>query len=194
MNLIEIRRYLVRILKPLCVYLGRLHYSPKDRLIRASMVDAMCEVIQAGDVIVAFSRGELTSYFIEGEFKHAAMYIGAGQIIQAIGTGVSTENFEDFCASKDRIAILRPKFCDESYCKIAAMNATSQLGKPYDYYFEIGDGAFYCAELVEWAYRFATNGASPFTKKDVLGVDTVLPSDFYLAKSKFAIVIERPLP
>jgi uncharacterized protein YycO len=190
----KLRRYLIRIIKPISVFVGKIKYPPHERLIRASMIDIMAGTINAGDVIVTFSRGELTNKFIEGSFKHAAMYVGAGKIIQAIGRGVSVESFEDFCASKDRMAILRPKFCDASDCKIAAMNATSQLGKPYDYYFEIGDGSFYCAELIEWAYRHATLGASPFTKKYVLGCETILPSDFYLAKSKFELVIERPLP
>lgn len=192
--LTEIRRYLVRILKPLCVYFGKLHYPPHERLIRSRMITSMSEVIRAGDVIVTYSRGEFTNRFIDGKFKHAAIYVGAGCVIQAVGAGVSSERFEDFCASKDKIAVLRPKFCDESTCKIAAMNATSQIGKPYDYYFELGDGAFYCAELIQWAYRHATYGGSTFVKKDVLGVETVLPSDFYMAKSKFALVIECPLP
>jgi uncharacterized protein YycO len=187
------RRYLIRVLKPLCVYLGRLHYPPHSRLIRSTMIKEMLDVVMAGDVVITYSRGEMTNRFIKGEFKHAAIYAGAGKVIQAVGKGVTADEFEDFCASKDRIAIVRPKFCDDSTCKIAALNAISQLGKPYDYYFEIGDGAFYCAELIEWAYRQATSGASPFTKKDAMGVETVLPSDFYLAKSKFALVIERPL-
>lgn len=189
-----IRRYLVRFLKPISVYVGRLHYPPHERLVRASMIKDMLDLVRAGDVIVAYSRGELTNKFIDGEFKHAAMYVGHGSVVQAIGKGVSVESFEDFCASKDRIAILTPTFCDAATCRIATMNALSQIGKPYDYYFEIGDGAFYCAELIEWAYRHATYGGSPFSRKDVLGCDTVLPTDFYLAKSKFTLVIERPKP
>jgi uncharacterized protein YycO len=156
------------------------------------MIDQMASVIKMGDVIVTFSRGELTNYFIDGEYKHAAIYVGNGNIIQAIGKGVEIESFEDFCASKDRLAILRPLFCDSATSKIAAMAAVSQIGHPYDYYFEIGDDSFYCAELIEWAYNFATRGLSTFVRKDVLGVSTVLPSDFYNAKSKFQLVIERP--
>jgi uncharacterized protein YycO len=188
-----LRRYIVRLLKPISVYVGRLHYPPHERLVRASHVKFMLDAVMAGDVILAYSRGELTNRFIDGEFKHAAMYIGAGKVIEAVGRGVSVTDFEDFCASKDRIAILTPKFCDSTVCKLAAMNATSQVGKPYDYYFEIGDGAFYCAELITWAYDQAMSGASPFTKKDVLGCETVFPSDFYNAKSKFQLVIEKPV-
>jgi uncharacterized protein YycO len=183
------RGFIIRLLKPISVWAGKAHYAPHERLIRAGMIEDMLTVMKSGDVIVTYSRGELTNYFIEGPYKHAAIYIGAGVIIQAIGKGVSIENFEDFCASKDRIAILRPTFCDEGTRELAAWNVMSQVGKPYDYYFEIGDGAFYCAELIEWAYRNATKGASPFTKRD-----TVLPSDFYQAKSKFTLVIECPLP
>lgn len=187
-----LRHYVVRLLKPLSVYSGRLCYPPHERLIRASTIKEMMAVVREGDVILAYSRGEFTNYFIKGDFKHAAMYVGKGEIIQAIGKGVTLIDFEDFCASKDRIAILRPNFCDDGTCRIAAMNAKSQLGKPFDYYFEIGSEAYYCAELIAWSYRYATLGSSPFIKKDVSGCETVLPSDFYLAKSKFTLVIERP--
>ena len=190
--LLRLRHYVIRILRPFSVYSGRMCYPPHERMIRASMIKEMSLLVTDGDVVVAYSRGELTNHFIEGQFKHAAMYIGEGKIIEAIGKGVTTQDFEDFCASKDRIAILRPNFCGDGTCKIAAMNAKSQLGKPFDYYFEIGSQAFYCAELIAWSYRYATLGGSPFIKKDVMGCDTVLPSDFYYAKSKFSLVIERP--
>jgi len=188
----KIRWFIVRLIKPISEIIGKLHYAPHDRLLRASMIKDMLDLIRSGDVIVAYSRGELTNPFIDGDFKHAAMYVGEGNIIQAIGKGVELEGFEDFCASKDRIAILRPLFCDTSTAKIAAKAAKSQIDKPYDYYFEIGEQSFYCAELIEWAYKFATHGASTFVRKDILGVNTVLPSDFYNAKSKFQLVIERP--
>jgi len=188
----NLRGFIIRLLKPVSILLGKLRYSPIQRNIRASMIDQIKDVIEIGDVIVTYSQGELTNYFIDGPYKHAAIYIGDDNIIQAVGKGVELESFEDFCASKDRIAILRPLFCDSETRKIAAMAAVSQIGHSYDYYFEIGNDSFYCAELIEWAYNFATGGRSTFVKRDVLGTNTVLPSDFYNAKSKFKLVIERP--
>ena len=188
----KFRRFLIRTLKPLSVFIGRLHYAPKHRAVKASHVYDMGNVLRPGDVLITFSLGELTNYFIEGDFKHAALYVGNNKVVEAIGKGVSVTDFEDFCSGKDRIAIMRPLFCTAETCKIAAMNAASQIGKPYDYYFEMGEKAFYCAELITWAYFNATIGTSPFTKRTVMGAETVLPVDFYLAKSKFELVIERP--
>lgn len=186
------RRYLIRTIKPISVFIGRLHYAPKHRAIKASDVFDMADALRAGDVLITFSLGELTNYFIEGDFKHAALYIGNSRVVEAIGKGVSVTDFEEFCSGKDRIAVLRPLFCTEETCKLAAINAVAQIGKPYDYYFEMGEKSFYCAELITWAYFNATIGKSPFTKRTVMGAETVLPYDFYLAKSKFELVIERP--
>jgi uncharacterized protein YycO len=191
-NISYFRRLLIRTLKPMSIFIGKLHYAPKHRAVKARDVFDMADVLRAGDVLITFSLGELTNYFIEGDFKHAALYIGNSRVVEAIGKGVSVTDFEEFCAGKDRIAVLRPLFCDESTSRIAALNAISQIGKPYDYYFEMGEQSFYCAELITWAYFNATNGLSPFVKREVMGVETVLPNDFYMAKSKFEIVMERP--
>ncbi len=188
----KLRRFLIRALKPVSVFIGRIYYAPKHRAIKARDVFDLAGTLRAGDILVSFSLGELTNYFIEGDFKHAAMYIGSDRVVEAIGKGVSINSLDDFCSGKDRIAVLRPLFCDETTCRVAAMNAVSQLGKPYDYYFEMSEQSFYCAELITWAYFNATIGTSPFVKRQVMGVDTVLPNDFYLAKSKFELVIERP--
>ena len=155
-------------------------------------INSMLGVLRAGDVLVSFSFGELTNLFIEGKYKHAAMYVGNGKVVEAVGQGVHALDFEEFCASKDKIAILRSVFCTQETCKIAAMNVVSQIGKPYDYYFELSEKSFYCAELITWAYFNATIGLSPFTKRETMGVQTVLPIDFYNAKAKFEIVMERP--
>jgi hypothetical protein len=192
-HLADLRRYLIRALKPISISIGKLHYAPKHRAIKARDVFDLDATLRAGDILITFSLGELTNYFIEGDYKHAAMYIGNGRVVEAIGKGVSVSEFEDFCSGKDKIAVLRPLFCTAETAKLAAINAVAQMGKPYDYYFEIGESAFYCAELITWAYSNATSGSSPFIKRAVMGADTVLPNDFYLAKSKFELVIERPI-
>lgn len=191
-NLMRLRSLLIRLIKPISIWVGKIYYAPKQRVIKSSDILAMASNLRSGDVLLTFSFGEFTNYFIEGDFKHAAIYIGREKVVEATGRGVVVSKFEDFCSGKDRVAVLRPIFCDESSCGLAAMNAISQIGKPYDYYFEPGDESFYCAELITWAYFHATIGASSFIKREIMGVETVLPTDFYNAKSKFQVVIERP--
>lgn len=188
-----VRRYLIRALKPISVLAGHLYIAPKYRAIKASDVIDISNNLRIGDVILTYSKGELTNYLIEGEFKHCAMYIGSGNIIEAVGKGVRVIDFESFAASKDRIAVVSPKFCDENTAKMAANFALFQEGKPYDYSFEPNEDAFYCAELIAEAYQVATGDNSPFILRTVMGVETVLPNDFYLARKKFDLIIERPI-
>jgi uncharacterized protein YycO len=187
------RRYLIRFLKPISILLGKLYFAPKQRCIKASDVIFLNNLLLPGDVLLTFSLGELTNSFIEGEFKHCAMYAGLGRIIEAVGSGVRGESLEEFCASKDLIGVFRARFCDEATAKKAVQFAEKQIGQPYDYSFEPNEKAFYCAELVATAYMFAMDDKAPFKYRKVLGIDTVLPIDFKLATKKFDQITERPL-
>lgn len=188
-----LRRYLIRVLKPISIVAGHLYFAPKYRAVKASDVIDIKSMMQVGDVVLTYSKGELTNYLIEGEFKHCAMYIGSGSVIEAVGKGVRVIDFESFAASKDKIAVSRANFCDANTAKIAANFALFQEGKPYDYSFEPNENAFYCAELIAEAYQVATGDNSPFILRTVMGVETVLPNDFYMARKKFDLIIERPL-
>ena len=187
-----IRRLLIRLLKPINKLMGHLHIAPHERAIRASDIFKIEEVIQPGDVIISYSKGELTNYFIGCEFNHAAIYTGIGVVVEAVGNGVHKLDLEDFCASKDRVCVLRAKFCTGLEAFNAAKLASEQCGRPYDYAFEPNEKAFYCAELVTYCYQKATNNTSPFKPRMILGVATVYPQDFKDAADKFEIVIERP--
>lgn len=188
----EFRRLLIKLLKPISVLVGKIYFAPKKRDIKAKDVSAMLDVLEIGDVLVTFSKGELTNYLIEGTFKHVGMYIGDEQVIEAIGKGVTVNSFDDFCSSKDRIAIVRPLFCTADERNKAAAYSMLHIGRPYDYYFEPSEKAFYCAELVYEAYMAATDFKSPFIKREVLGVETILPNDFYVARKKFELIMEKP--
>jgi uncharacterized protein YycO len=145
-----------------------------------------------GDVVLSFTRGEITNLLIEGDFKHCGIYAGSGKIIEATSRGVVLTELEDFCSSKDRIAVCRPTFCSEKEIIAAVRYARDRKGSEYDYYFEPNENAFYCAELIAKAYDYGTSGRSPFFRRDVWGVDTVLPIDFKLAYKKFNTVVEVP--
>lgn len=186
-------RLLMRWATPFSKIMGSAHIAPHQRGIKARDVMRLEDVVLMGDVILTFSEGELSNLFIEGDWKHCAMYVGAGEVVEAIGRGVVVTDIDDFCASKDRICVLRASFCTVDETMKAVKYALSCKGKPYDFQFEPNEQALYCAELVWWAYAQATKGLSPFERRQILGVDTVLPSDFYNAKNKFIIIEELPL-
>ena len=188
----KLRRFLIGFLRPVSVLVGKIYIAPKKRAIKASHIIAMQDALKVGDIILTYTKGELTNLLIEGDFKHCAMYIGSGTIVEAVGKGVTTQCFEDFCASKDRIAIMRALFCSEAEAQAASRFALFQEGKPYDYNFEPNEDAFYCAELIAESYKEATKDTSPFVKRQVMGVDTVLPNDFFMARKKFDLIMDMP--
>lgn len=173
--------------------MGKIHIAPHARKILSHDVIAIEDALLPGDGILTFSDGELTNYFIEGEYKHCAMYLGTGQVIEAIGKGVTLTDLDDFCASKDKICVVRPKFCTFDERLKAVKYALTQVGTAYDYEFNPNLDSFYCAELYTQALQMATSFTSPFFPREVLGVMTVLPVDFKLATKKFEVVIERPI-
>jgi hypothetical protein len=186
-----IRDYIFRAAIPISKAIGHLYIAPKYRKIRAHHIESMEFIIESGDVVLSFSHGELSNYFIEGDYKHSAICSG-GKIIEAVGPGVRVVEVEDFCASKDRICILRPLFCSSAEAKSAGSIAASMVGKPYDFLFEPGNKSFYCAELIQYAYQTAMGQLSPFIPREIMGVQTVLPNDFNLANTKFLQVAEYP--
>jgi len=188
-----IYRILMRWAKPFSEFIGTAHIAPHQRAIKARDVMRLEDVVLMGDVLLTFSEGELTNYFIEGDWKHCAMYVGAGEVVEAVGRGVVVSDLDDFCSSKDRICILRADFCTVEETMSAVRHALACKGRAYDFFFDPGEETFYCAELIWWAFAQATNGASPFLRRKILGVETVYPSDFYDAKNKFILIEELPL-
>jgi uncharacterized protein YycO len=184
--------FFIKLLRPISILVGKIYIAPKKRAIKASHIISMQDVLKVGDIILTYSKGELTNLLLDGDFKHCAMYIGSGTIVEAVGKGVTTQCFEDFCASKDRIAIMRALFCSRAEAQAASRFALFQEGKPYDYNFEPNEDAFYCAELIAESYKEATKDTSPFVKRQVMGVDTVLPNDFFTARKKFDLIMDMP--
>jgi uncharacterized protein YycO len=89
---------------------------------------------------------------------------------------------------KDQIMALKPRFATSQQMLKTAQLCREQLGKAYDFEFASSDiSKFYCSELITWAYnKICPN--FPFKTREVMGRDTVLPSDFPNASDKWAIV------
>jgi cell wall-associated NlpC family hydrolase len=104
-------------------------------------------------------------------WAHAAMYAGNGMVIEAggkVAENVHLVPLQEFLDTH-YVAVLRPKYADDSAPQQAIDYAKSQLGKPYDGRFSGGtdadfkagrddNGAFYCSELV--AKAIATAGVT----------------------------------
>jgi Permuted papain-like amidase enzyme, YaeF/YiiX, C92 family len=190
--LFYLRRLLIRIILPITKIVGKLSFYSKRRDIQIGEWECLKEVLELGDVLLTLTKGELTNFFIPGEYKHCGLYAGSDKVIEATGKGVSVTNLEDFCYTKDKIAVCRSRFCKNKDLLRVVKYARDLRGSPYDYYFEPNEDAFYCAELIAAAFNHGVVGMSPFTTRDMWGVETVLPSDFKNAIKKFEVVLEVP--
>lgn len=147
-----------------------------------------------GDVLLGGVRGELSSLFISGKYTHAAIYMGDGVVIEAVGKGVIESFLMDFMLRRDYCCAVRAGFCDAKQADLAAMQALEVLGSPYDYEFQASNKSFYCAELIQWAYTQVVGEAMPFTRRKYFGNEVVLPQDYRNAcdssEPKWSLVVE----
>jgi uncharacterized protein YycO len=187
----NIRAFLLRLAYPVNYWFGKLHWpfthkktwdAPNDHLRDAYDTRGT----KPGCVLLSHTRGSFTNLLIPGYWTHAAIVGPDGHVIEAIGDGVVETEISKFILSKDRVCILTPKFCSTARMGKAAVYAKNQLGRKYDYEFRGNNQAFYCAELVGYAYRDAM-ASEVFEPRKTLGEPTYTAQDFWDAKDKFAL-------
>lgn len=90
-------------------------------------------------------------------------------VLEAIGKGVSKTPIKDFLYRhvdeqgnpKVMVGRLKPEFMP--LIPAAIQEAEKHLGKPYDHAFDFDNDAFYCSELMHFAFKAANNGRDLFT-------------------------------
>lgn len=196
-NLVALRRMALEISKPFLQVAGKFHTPPHYRSITSHEVDQLARVIQPGDVLLTHRDREITNPLIPGYWKHAAMFIDKGRIVEAIGKGVIDNSFDEFCRTKDAVVCLRPTFATAEEMLLAVGFAKSLRGLPYDYLVEhefsrAVNLAFYCSEVPWWSYEqvfIAAGKANPFEPRSTLGVPTIAPQDYRNAKKLWKTVL-----
>jgi uncharacterized protein YycO len=129
-----------------------LTYKPQHHKVKGSQVREILNVIAPGDILLRRYNGYLNTLLTPGFWGHAALYIGDGFIIHAIGVGVVREDILDFCRC-DSICVLRPEVDGKS--KEAAINKAIALENAlteYDYAFVDDNGKVYCSEMIQECY------------------------------------------
>lgn len=146
------------------------------------------EVCRPGTILLSRTKAEITNLVIPGFFKHAAMVVNENEVTEAIGVGVVRTDLIDFLMSKDYVIAIHPKFANPTQMEKAAKVAIAQEGKPYDFDIIMSDlKSFYCSELIFFSYDEVI-GEMPFVPREILGRDTIAPSDFLGASDKFKVV------
>ena len=169
----RLRQFFLKLIRPFLVWVAGKHLPFTHKLIIGHDYREAVKRVKPGDILLTRVRGEFTTAITPGFWTHAAIYTNES-VVEAEGIGVVETDFLTFLVSKDFATILRPKSSDEQRF-LAAAFAKTQVGKPYDYEFAFQDGvqeAFYCSELVWWAYQLAVP-KNPLKSN----TDYILPDD-----------------
>ena len=75
---------------------------------------------------------------LQGTFSHSALYVGDGQVVEALGHGVVTRSLATATRGKAYVA-LRPDVAESTRMKAVSF-AKKQVGKPYDPAGAVGAG------------------------------------------------------
>ncbi|MCL6257959.1 hypothetical protein M3O96_02585 [Aquiflexum sp. TKW24L] len=108
------------------------------------------------------------------EFSHNGLMMkenGDWFVLEAIGKGVSKTPLQEFLnrhldengKPKVMVGRLKPEF--QHLIPTAIMEAQKYLGKPYDSAFDFDNDAFYCSELIHFAFKAANGGSDLFQPK-----------------------------
>lgn len=198
----KLRMAVLNAVVPVTKKLGSLHMPFTHKKVTGRHVFSVIPHLKPGAVFVTRVDGELSNLLIPGEFTHAGMCAATGvseeacslfprslvPVVEAVGRGVVETDLISFMTSKDRVLLLYPTFATDDEMQKAANFAFTAIGTPYDYYFTPGSKAFYCSELCQHGYEVALGKEITFTKRETLGVRTVLPQDYVNAKEKWRVV------
>lgn len=191
----KIRKWFLDLMTPVARFLGKLRNPFLGELLKIQKSARNQDICKAmatmkpGSVILTITEGELSNLFIPGEWKHSALYIGNERCIECVGKGVVENSVYDMLSNKKQFCVLEPMFADGLEMLSACEVATTMIGMPYDYTFTPNAEAFYCSELIWYAYDNVVE-ESPFTPREVLGVETVLPQDYFDADHKWQMTYE----
>jgi len=186
---IKLRRFLLKLLYPITQRLGKVHAPWSHRAIKSYHYREIRKLIRPGDVFLLQKSGELSNLFIPGFWGHASIYCDKDRVVEAVGIGVVNTDLIDALLSRDAVMVRRPKFATPAEQKKAADWALQQIGAEYDLFFDPGNKAFYCSELIWMAYE-KTMGVTPFTLRQTLGLNTVTPEDIANANDKWETIYD----
>src|SRR5262249_27448512 len=130
--------------------------------------------LKPGDIILNTTEGIVSDgikFFSNSNYNHAAIYIGNGEVVEAVGQGVRRIKLTDFLNDDHlvRSMVLRNNNLTDSQRGAIADFAIKQVGKPYSVGGVIGQGLhlkpnnagefdrkdYYCSQLVAAAYSSA---------------------------------------
>lgn len=171
---------------------GPVHAPWTKKRLDYSVVEEMLQVLQPGDILLTRTHGELTTIAIPGFYKHTAIYMGAGRIIEAISPKAKIGYLANLVLRTDNIAARRMNNITDEEVKLLSAKAKSYVDKEtlYDYHMRfLDESSVSCSELGFNCINFARPNYLELWYR--MGYPSFTPQDFYYADSKFSTVFEE---
>jgi hypothetical protein len=147
-----------------CLFWGSTHYK-----VKGSEARSILNGVRKGDILLCTFDRYVSSWVIPGRWKHAAIYVGGNEVVQATLHGVVKDDILTFLRT-DHVVVLRPPV-EEKMRDNAAEEAKTFVGRQYDFLFDsVDDHRLFCSELVKRAYMGALGD---------LGDDALPPDRFF---------------
>lgn len=114
---------------------------------------------------------KVTEGYQGNEFSHNGLLIreeGEWFVLEAIGKGVSQTPLDDFLnrhldeKGSPKVMVGRLNVEYQHLIPTAIQEAKTKLGAPYDHAFSFENDAYYCAELIHFAFKEANDGQDLF--------------------------------
>lgn len=196
-----LRLFLLNLLRPVTELIGKVHMPFSVKAITEDEVHEALNLALPGMVFATRTRGQLDNLPIPGFWCHNATVEDSWHVVEATGEGVLSNGIFNFLLKKDYAVLLRPRFATVEQMAAAAAFIKDQIGAGYDYNFldvveteqeiktsVVKDRRFYCSKLPWAAYRSVCGPDIPFTTRETLGVQTVVPSDYVNATKLWEVV------
>jgi cell wall-associated NlpC family hydrolase len=94
------------------------------------------EELQAGDILLSADKGVASAgirLFTVSPVSHAAIYVGDGEIAEALGGGVRLRTMARVLEEESVVAVFRHPALDDERALTLRRFAREQIGKPYDF-------------------------------------------------------------
>lgn len=91
--------------------------------------------LQAADILLSTGAGGISTVIRAGtvsRFSHAALFIGGGQIIESIGSGVTRQSLQDAISDDTLVSVYRRIRMSAEQAQAVVRYARQQIGKSYD--------------------------------------------------------------
>ena len=190
--------FILRILRPLIRFVGKLHSPFSHKKINGKHYYLLRDNIKVGDVFLTRTHGELSNLINPSEVKHAAIYLGRifnneiCYVMEAVGKGAVFTDLVTFMTSKDILVLCEPKFVRgdvEVFRQKLVKGAVQFKGVKYDYFFGFGVNALYCFELVAECFKTVYPDLQ-LRKNEIIKNKYIYDENTYLKSDLFSVLYD----